>query len=114
MKITIRHNEKILSDNYLLANNPWTRLVGYMFKDEPKDYDGIFFIPGRSIHTFFMRFPIDVVFVSNKGKVIRIIRDLKPWRMTSIYFKAHNVLEVPAGKLPLDIKEGQVLEVIHV
>jgi uncharacterized membrane protein (UPF0127 family) len=85
-----------------------------MFKKVPQDFDGLLLDPGRSIHTFFMRYPLDIVFMSRKGKVIKIIRNMQPWRMTWIYFSADIVLELPAGKLPLEIKEGQLMEVKNV
>jgi hypothetical protein len=58
-----------------------------------------------------MRYNLDIVFISSNNKVIKIIRDIKPWRMTWIYFRANKTLELPSGKLPMDLKEGDFLEV---
>jgi uncharacterized membrane protein (UPF0127 family) len=85
-----------------------------MFKEKLVGADGLMLDPCRSIHTFFMRYNIDVVFMSRKNAVIKIIRDLKPWRMTWIYWRATKTLEMPAGQLPQDIKVGDVLEVENV
>ncbi len=111
MRKAIMYEQKILATNIIIADTAWSRLMGFMFKTIPQDYDGLLIDPCRSIHTFFMRFSLDVVFLSNKGLVVKIIRDLKPWRLTWIYLKADQVLELPTGKLPPDLKEGQVLEV---
>lgn len=114
MKVRIKYNEKTLSSNVLVADNMVTRLIGLMFKKQLVGADGLLLDPCNSIHTFFMRYSLDIVFIGKGNKVVKIIRDLKPWRMTWIYFRAHKTLEVPAGKLPLDLKEGDTLEVERV
>lgn len=110
----IKHNGLIISRKVRPADNFVTRLLGYMFSARPLEDDGIYFDPGKSIHTFFMRFNLDVVFLRKDGLVIKIFRNMKPWRMTAYYFKADHVLELPSGKLPLTVKEGDVLEVNNV
>jgi uncharacterized membrane protein (UPF0127 family) len=59
--------------------------------------EGILLRPAGSIHTFFMRFPIDAVFVDRDGKVVGIEHDLKPWR-TAGRKGAKAVLEIAAGE----------------
>lgn len=110
MKIKISHNKKIISNNILVADSPLTRVIGLMFRKKPSA-DGLMIQPCNSIHTFFMRYPLDVIFIGRDNKVIKVIRDLKPWRMTWIYFKAYKTLELPAGNLSPEIKEGDILEV---
>lgn len=53
----------------------------------------------NSIHTFFMRFAIDVIFVDRDLKVTKVYRNLGPWRMTWPALGAHSVFELPAGSL---------------
>ncbi len=53
--------------------------------------------PFMWMHMFFMRFPIDIVFLDRHGRVIRINRNLKPWRLSSLVFGARRALEVEAG-----------------
>ncbi len=84
-----------------------------MFKKELLEADGLMLDPCRSIHTFFMRYSLDIVFINSKNEIIKIIRDLKPWRMTWIYLNACKTLELPAGKLPQDVSIGDRLEVIN-
>ena len=55
--------------------------------------------PCNSVHTFFMRFPIDVLFLDKDYKVIRAIPKLVPNRITSIYWYSRCVVELPSGKL---------------
>lgn len=107
----VKLGEQFISQQTRLANNPISRMIGLMFKKEMKNYDGLLIRPCNSIHTFFMRFSIDAVFLNKDFKVIRIYRDLKPWRMTTIIWKANQVLELKAGTLPDNVKEGDSLTV---
>lgn len=110
--IKVSLNKNCISDKILVADNMISRLVGLMFRaSPPQNAEGLLLDPCNSIHTFFMRYPIDVVFLNSKNEVIKVIRNLKPWRMTWIYFRASKTLELPAGKLPLEVKKGDVLEV---
>ena len=49
------------------------------------------------IHTFFMRFPIDIVFLDRGNRIMRVSSGVKPWRLTAPVFGAHRVLEIEAG-----------------
>jgi len=55
------------------------------------------FTPFMWMHMFFMRFAIDIVFIGRANTVIRINRQLKPWRVSSVVFGARRALELPAG-----------------
>jgi uncharacterized membrane protein (UPF0127 family) len=111
MKVQISYKNKILSNDILIADTLVSRLIGLMFSSKLTGAEGLLIDPCRSIHTCFMRYSLDIVFISSEKKIVKIIRDLKPWRMTWIYFKASMTLELPAGKLPLDVVEGDSLEV---
>jgi hypothetical protein len=110
MKVQIKLKDKVLYSNIMIADNPVSRVVGLMFRKAPEG-DGLLLEPCNSIHTFFMRYSLDIVFLNKSNEVVKIIRELKPWRMTGIYFKAKKTLEVPAGQLPLEVKVGDILEV---
>jgi uncharacterized membrane protein (UPF0127 family) len=55
------------------------------------------FTPFMWMHMFFMRFPIDIIFIGRGNTVIRIDRRLRPWRVSSIVFGARKALELRAG-----------------
>ncbi len=63
---------------------------GLMFENGP-------IIPFMWMHMFFMRFPIDIVFLDREGRVIKVNRELKPWRVSSIVFGARTALEIEPG-----------------
>ena len=58
---------------------------------------GLVIVPCSSIHTQFMRFPIDVLYVNKEDVIAGIDRNLRPWRVGRFYKKVHYVVELPAG-----------------
>ena len=83
-----------------------------MFSKDLGEVNGLVIDSCRSIHTFFMNYEIDVVFLSKSNEAVKVIRKIRPWRMTGFYFKAAKVLEVKGGSLPSEISEGDRLELI--
>lgn len=83
--------------------------AGLMFENGP-------IIPFMWMHMFFMRFPIDIVFLdkppreTESAKVIKINRDLKPWRVSSVVFGARTALEIESGaSARSDTEEGDII-----
>ncbi len=112
--VKVKDTGELVATNVKTADNPYTRVMGLMFKGNMNGMGGLLLDPCNSIHTFFMRFSIDVVFISKNDVVIKVKRDMKPWKMSWLYIKARKTLELPAGSLPVSIKEGVQLEVISV
>ena len=111
--IQIEHGGRVIAKNVVHADNFIDRLAGYMFRTHPHQ-TGFLFEPAPAIHTFFMRFRLDVVFIDGDCRIIKIYRDLAPWRHTAFFFRARRTLELPAGQFPTEIQEGDTLEVRHV
>lgn len=72
--------------------------------------EGLWIVPCPMIHTFFMRFPIDVLFLSRGLKVVRVIEGLAPWRLSPWVWAAHSVLELGGGSLRGSVAVGDELE----
>jgi len=73
---------------------------GLMFKRGLSDDGGLVIEPCSSIHMFFMRFPLDVVYVGRDDRVVRIQEDIKPWRIGPLFTKgARYVIELPVGTI---------------
>ncbi len=100
----------LIAENIKLADSFFSRLIGLMFKEPLSEFDSLLIKKCNSIHTFFMKYPIDVIFMNKNFKVIRIYRNIKPWRMTRIVFGATQVIEFEAGKLLSEIAVGEELE----
>jgi uncharacterized membrane protein (UPF0127 family) len=89
--------DKVLADKAAEARAFGSRFMGLMGQTDLPIGHGLHIVPCNSIHTFFMRIPIDALFLSAQGTVVKVMGALPPWRMTSVYFSAHSVLELPAG-----------------
>jgi uncharacterized membrane protein (UPF0127 family) len=93
-----------------VATNPWTRAVGLLGRKELPEGRGLWIRPCKSIHTFFMRFPIDVAYVSSDGTVVKTCSRLRPFRLSTGGSGAHSVLELPASSLERsELKVGDKL-----
>ena len=57
------------------------RVLGLMFKKDLPDGDGLLIERCNAIHTCFMRFPIDATFMDAEGNVVKVVRNIKPWRL---------------------------------
>jgi len=80
-----------------IADNFYRRLVG-LLRDKTLEYgDGLWIKPCNSIHSIGMRFKFDAIFLDKKLRVVHLVREMKPWRISKIVFSAHSVLELPAG-----------------
>ena len=103
-------NDVQISEKVVEAVNIKDRCLGLMFKKELPRGESLFLSPCNSIHTFFMNFKIDVLFLDKDLKVVKIFRAMSPWRVTLPYFRARHVLELPENSLPENLKEGEALE----
>lgn len=60
--------------------------------------EGLWIIPCESVHTFFMQFPIDLVYLDRKNEIRKVRASVPAWRFSAC-FSAHSVLELPAGAI---------------
>lgn len=81
------------------ATSLWDRSRGLLGRKGLEPGDGLLIAPCSGIHTFFMAFPIDAIFVDKEGRVVHLVREIPPQRMSRYVFKAHAVLELPAGTI---------------
>jgi uncharacterized membrane protein (UPF0127 family) len=114
LQIKRKIDQSIIASQTKEAKSFRDRLMGLMFVKEMDGYDGILFDNCRAIHTHFMKFEMDAIFLDKNNKVIKIIRKMKPWRFSSIYLKANKVLELKGGATPESLQEGEELEVLSV
>jgi len=82
-----------------LADTPGARRIGLLRHDKLNTGQGLWIYPTQAIHTFGMRFPIDVVFIDRRMRVRRIYHQLAPYRLTTLVWSAQSVLELPSGSL---------------
>ena len=80
-----------------IADRFCTRMRGLLGRKSLKPGQGLLIRPTWSIHTWFMRFAIDVVFLDRELRVLKIKQQLRPWRAAARWH-AHSALELPAGE----------------
>jgi uncharacterized membrane protein (UPF0127 family) len=95
--VTVRADGRVVCERCLVATTPWARMRGLLGRDELPRGEGILLRPAGSVHTFFMRFPIDVVFLDRDGNVLKVREHMKPWRTASCR-RARMTLELAAGE----------------
>ncbi len=88
-----------LAERISLADTPGPRRKGLLGRDHLEAGEGLWIVPTQAIHTFGMRFPIDVAFLDRQRRVKRVYHCLKPNRITRFVWGAHSVLELESGAL---------------
>ncbi len=101
----------LLASNLFTADGLVSRTKGLLGRKSLPLGEGLWIKRCNSIHTLFMRFAIDAVFVDDNLKVVSIYRNLKPWRITRLHFRASSVFELPAGTLKNEIEAGDLMTV---
>ncbi|OFW40810.1 MAG: hypothetical protein A3J29_00580 [Acidobacteria bacterium RIFCSPLOWO2_12_FULL_67_14b] len=105
-------SDRTIASDVTLALTRTERRHGLLGHDSLDLSAALVLSPCWSIHTMFMRFPIDVVFVDRDGRAVRIVRGLAPWRF-AIAPRAHAVIELPAGILRArDVRVGDELYLV--
>lgn len=93
--INVTVKSQVIEDA-LLADTFFTRFAGYMFRRKPH-HKAIIIKPCSSIHTFFMKFPIDVLFIDQSNKVIKKLTNLQPRKVIMPVKDAETVIEGEVG-----------------
>ena len=102
---TIVITQLIKADSFL------KRLKGLMFSRELPIHAGLMIEPCQQIHTHFMFYPIDVIFVSKQWQVLHVERCIKPWSFSRYYKKSHYVIELNAD-VASAVNAGDYLQII--
>ena len=95
--VTHAGNRSTVCERCLVADRMLPRMRGLLGRRELQPGEGMVILPAPSIHTFFMRFPIDALFLARDGEVLKVANDVKPWRIRSAR-RAHSVIELAAGE----------------
>ena len=85
-----------LADRSERAGTSNARRRGLLGRDSLPEGTALLIAPCEAIHTFGMRFAIDVVFLSRDRRVVKVAHNVKPWRI-AFCLRAHSALELPAG-----------------
>src|SRR3984893_15198315 len=110
LKIFNRTRQTVLGTSVELADHGATRRKGLLGRSGLASGEGIWIVPCESVHTFWMKFPIDLVYLDRDKKVKKVRSDVAPWRISSC-LSAHSVLELGSGSIQKTrTKPGDLLE----
>ena len=100
----------VVASQARVAASIQTRFWGLLGHRSLPDGHGLLLRPSSSIHTAFMRFAIDVVFLDKQGRVVKVVPELKPFRLAGCWRGAHSALELPVGAAAAsDVEQGDQL-----
>lgn len=109
-----KKSQTVLADSIEEARSPWSRMKGLIGKKDFPLKKALWISPCTSIHTFFMKFPIDVIFVDKKLIITSMAYAVLPSRFALGGWSAHSVFEFKANQLKnYNIKKGDELYVDH-
>jgi hypothetical protein len=89
----------LLADQAKLADTPISRLVGLLNRESLQSDEALVIAGCQSIHMLFMRFPIDVVFLDRACRVVGLVRAIKPFRFSPVFFAGYYAVEGPVGMI---------------
>jgi len=100
MRIRLVHRQsgRAVAERLEIARTAFERMRGLLGRSSLPEGEGMLIERCSSIHTFFMKFPLDVVFVNADLVVRKVVRHVDPWRFAAS-FGARHVVELPAGAL---------------
>lgn len=108
--LRMAENKNCIIPRVSRTNNVLERMKGLLGSAPLNHGEGLLIKPCSSIHTFAMQYPIDLIFMDRKWKIIKTVARLKPWRIAAVP-AASMVLELPEGSLEtLQLAAGQQLE----
>ncbi len=111
MRLINQSANTILAEDVVFANTPVKRLKGLLGNKSFLDGQALVIKPCNCIHTLFMRFAIDVLFVDKNNKVVKALKKLGPFRFSKLYWKSQIVIELPPGKLTSSqTQDGDLLQ----
>jgi len=98
LKVLVRNQTRdtVLARAAEVADTSAKRRTGLLKHERLEPGEGLWIVPCESVHTFFMKFPIDLVYLDKHRKVRKVRSAVRPWRLSACLL-AHSVLELPAG-----------------
>ena len=88
--------QTVLAEGADVADTSAKRNTGLLKHERLNPGEGLWIVPCQAVHTFFMKFPIDLVYLDKRKKVRKVRHSVPAWRMSAC-LPAHSILELPAG-----------------
>jgi len=112
--ITNLTSNAVIASRIRIARNPWARMKGLLGANDLPKGDALVITHCQSIHMFFMKFPIDVIFCDRHNKVVGLCSNIKPFCLSPVFFKASYAIELPTGIIIASkTKVGDIIKVTY-
>lgn len=113
MRLVNTNNGQIIAESIEPATTFFARLKGLMFRKQLSDSDGLYLHPCKTIHTFFMKFPIDVLYLDHQWRIVGMDEKLRPGTTGGKFPGAVAVIELKSGSIRgKSIKKGQIVKLL--
>jgi uncharacterized membrane protein (UPF0127 family) len=99
MPILNQSKASVIATTVKVAGTPSERMKGLLGRSSLDQDEALVITACQSIHMFFMKFAIDVIFVDSKGKVVGLCPNIQPFHLSPIFWRAHKAIEVPVGRI---------------
>lgn len=110
VKVMNLTRQSVLGGKIEVADHGPTRAKGLLGRKQLGQGEGMWIVPCESVHTFFMQFPIDLVYLDRNHRIAKVRHSVPPWRVSAC-LSAHSVIELPAGTVRTTKSErGDVVE----
>jgi uncharacterized protein len=114
VKFSVRNATRgtLIGDSIASAQTSSERRTGLLKHDRLEAGHGLWIAPCEAVHTFFMKFSLDLVYIDRKHQVKAVVRNVRPWRF-SMCLPAHSVIELPVGTIDrTGTQKGDTLELV--
>ena len=89
----------IIASHIKIARNPWASMKGLIGVSDFPQGEALVIEHCQSIHMFFMKYPIDVIFCDRQDKVAGLCAGIKPFCLSPVFFRASYAIELPVGNI---------------
>lgn len=114
MKFYHRMTGRLLAERVVLANTFLTRLRGLIARSRLAPTEALWLRPCNGVHTWWMHYAIDVIFLDRELRIVKLVENMRPFRLTTPHREARSVLEMSAHTISrAQIKVGDQLEVVR-
>lgn len=111
MKLINLRNGYMIAERVKIADSFPSRLIGLIGRRTLPEHHALALSPCSSIHTFFMRFSIDVLFLDDQGEVVHLIQEMYPYRLSPVVKSAKMVIELSGGTVKNRVSPGDILKI---
>lgn len=107
-RLTRKESGEVIMSRCFVTENSLERMRGLLGRQSLASDEALWIQPCNNVHTFFMKFSIDVVFMNSQGRILKIYSSMKPWKTHWPVWKASIALEMPEGASS-KLREGDCL-----